>query len=306
MAIVIAINFFLLHLVPGDLVDVLAGQAIMDAEQMQALRERYGLDQPLLVQLGHYVWNLARLDLGYSPWLATPVRDVIVQRLPVTALLVGASVVLAVVTGTVIGVAAARRYRSATDFILSIVVLLFYATPAFLVGLILVLILSVQLQWLPIAGLVTPGAGHVGLALVMDAIWHLIMPVVALSLFYVAIYGRLARSSMLEVLQEDYVRTALAKGLTQRRVVYVHALRNALLPLVTMAGLQVSSMLGGVVLIETVFGLLGLGRTAFDAVLQRDANLLLGVLLVSSFAVVCVNLVVDLLYVWLDPRIDLR
>ncbi|MEF2073779.1 ABC transporter permease [Consotaella aegiceratis] len=305
MVVVIVFNFVLLHMVPGDLVDVLAGQANMDADQMQVLRERYGLDQPVIVQFGTYLFNLAHFDLCYSPVLAAPVSTIILERLPVTGLLVGLSVLLSLFVGSLVGVTAARLRGTVFDTAISVLVLLFYATPMFLAGLLLILIFSVKLHLLPIAGFATPGAGSGVWSLTLDVARHLIMPVASLSLFYVALYARLGRASMIEALGQDYVRTARAKGLTRRRTVYVHALRNALLPLVTMAGLQVSAMLGGAVLIESVFSLPGLGRTALDAVLQRDVNLLLGVLLVASAVVVAINLIVDLLYVVLDPRIEL-
>jgi peptide/nickel transport system permease protein len=299
-------SFILIKLAPGDLVDVLAGTSDMSAEQMASLRERFGLDLPVYVQLFNYMMNLARLDLGYSPLNAAPVLDVILSRWPVTAILVVSSVTISMAVGTVTGVVAARNAGKPVDLGISVLMLLFYATPSFIIAIAMILVFSVKLGAMPIAGYSTIASGYTGLVYLWDVVKHLAMPVTALCTFYIAIYGRIGRAAMLEVLKLDYIRTARGKGLPERRVVYVHALRNALLPLVTMAGLQVSSLVGGAVLIETIFGLPGMGRTAFDAVFQRDTNLLLGVLFVSSLSVVVVNFLIDLIYMLLDPRVELK
>jgi peptide/nickel transport system permease protein len=305
MLIVVVGSFCLVKIAPGDMVDVLAGNADMTAEQMAMLRQRYGLDQPVVVQLLNYILQLGTLDFGYSPLNAAPVLDVILGRWPVTALLVVASVTISMTVGTVMGVIAARNAGRPVDLSISILMLLFYATPSFVIAIGFILIFSVFLNIMPIAGFATVGTRATGPAYVWDVVQHLAMPVMALCTFYIAIYGRIGRAAMLEVLKLDYVRTARAKGLSERRVVYVHALRNAMLPLVTMAGLQVSSLVGGAVLIETIFGLPGMGRTAFDAVSERDTNLLLGVLFISSLSVVVVNFVIDMIYMLLDPRVEM-
>lgn len=306
MLLVVIGSFFLIKLAPGDFVDTLAGTSELTLEQMASLRARYGLDQPMPVQLFYYMQRLVTLDFGYSPFNNAPVLDVLVKRWPVTAILVVASVSISMVVGTLLGVAAARHAGKRVDLGLSMLMLVFYATPSFIIAMILILIFSVKTNLLPIAGFATIASGYHGLAYLRDVAWHLAMPVTALCTFFIAIYGRIGRAAMLEVLSLDYIRTARGKGLTERRVIYVHALRNALLPLVTMAGLQVSSLVGGAVLIETIFGLNGMGRTAFDAVFQRDTNLLLGVLFVSSLSVVVVNFVIDLLYMVLDPRVEVK
>lgn len=305
MMVVVFGNFLLLQLAPGDFVDILAGTSELSAEQMAELRARYGLDQPVLVQASRYAINLAQLDLGYSHRNSAPVLDVILDRLPVTSALVVLSVAVSLVLGTVIGVMAARAAGRPLDTALSLITLLFYATPSFIIAIVMILVFSVYLKWLPIAGLMSVGHDLSGLAWFRDVAAHLVLPVAALSTFYTAIYARLGRAATLEVLTQDYIRTARAVGLPERRVLWRHALRNVLLPLVTMAGLQVSSLIGGAVLVETVFGLPGLGRTVFDAVMERDTNLLLGVLFMSSLGVVCVNLVVDMLYLLIDPRVEL-
>lgn len=306
LLLVVIGSFILIKMAPGDFVDTLSGNAQLTAGQMADLRSRYGLDQPVPVQLFYYMTRLASLDLGYSPLNNAPVLDIIAKRWPVTAILVVVSVSISMLVGTVLGVIAARNQGRPIDLGLSVLMLMFYATPSFIIAMILILIFSVSINVMPIAGFSTIGSGYTGLQYLADVAWHLAMPVTALCTFYIAIYGRIGRAAMLEVLRLDYVRTARGKGLTERRVIYVHALRNALLPLVTMAGLQVSSLVGGAVLIESIFGLNGMGRTAFDAVFQRDTNLLLGVVFVSSLSVVIVNFIIDLLYMFLDPRVEIN
>lgn len=303
MLVVVIGSFILIKLAPGDLVDVLAGNSVMTEEQMAMARARYGLDQPVWVQLYRYLTRLASLDLGYSPLNEAPVLDVILARWPVTALLIVASVFVSMIVGTLMGVIAARKAGGPVDLVISIIMLLLYATPTFIIAIGMIIIFSVFLGVMPIAGFATIGSDLTGFKYIWDVIKHLTMPVIALCAFFTAIYGRLGRAALLEVLKLDYIRMARAKGLSERRVVYVHALRNSLLPLVTMVGLQVSTLVGGAVLIETIFGLPGMGRTAFDAVFGRDTNLLLGVLFVSSLSVVIVNLIIDIIYMVLDPRV---
>lgn len=298
-------NFMLLQFAPGDAADVLAGEAGgATPEYIAQLKARFGLDQPVPVQLGKYLWNVARLDLGFSFRHNMPVVDLIVSRLPATLLLMGAAIVLAFSLGVLLGVTAARHVNRPLDTIISVGALLAYATPIFWIGLMMILLFSVQLGWLPSSGMRTIGADLTGLGYAIDVARHLVLPATALSLFFMALYTRLMRASMLEVYSLDYVTTARAMGLTERRVAFKHVLRNALLPMVTMLGLQIGSMLGGSVLVETVFGWPGLGRLAFEAVFQRDNNLLLGILLLSSVLVVIVNVVIDLTYARLDPRIE--
>jgi peptide/nickel transport system permease protein len=273
---------------------------------MATLRAKFGIDQPPMMQLFNYVSQLATLDLGYSYRQNAPVLDIILQRLPTTGALVALSVVFSIIIGTFLGVLSARRAGKASDVVIGAFSLVLYATPSFIVGVLMILIFSVWLRWLPVTGLVTAGSQFTGLAFLKDLALHLIMPVAALCTHYVAIYARLTRAAMLEVISQDFVRTARAKGLREGRVIYVHALRNALLPIVTMAGLQVSAVAGGAVVVETIFGLPGMARTAYDAVFDRDTSLLLGVMFVSALFVVVVNLIVDLLYVLIDPRLELK
>lgn len=298
-------NFFLLHMAPGDAVDVLAGEAGgATPEYVAQLKAKFGLDQPLHVQLGKFLWNAATLNLGFSFRHNMPVVDLILARLPATLLLMVCAIVLAFSAGMVLGVTAARNLNKAPDRIISVVALLAYATPIFWIGLMFNLLFSVKLGWLPSSGMETIGADLTGVARIWDVARHLVLPAVTLALFFMALYTRLMRASMLEVYGLDYVTVARAKGVGERGIAYRHVLRNALLPMITMLGLQVGSLLGGSVLVETVFGWPGLGRLAFESVFQRDYNLLLGILLLSSALVVLVNLMIDLLYAQLDPRIE--
>jgi peptide/nickel transport system permease protein len=305
--LIIVVSFVVLHLTPGDIVDVLAGEAgAATPEYVKMLRERFGIDRPLPVQLGQYVWRLTHLDLGFSFRHNTTVVQLIVARLPATLLLMAVSLTLAVLAGLLLGVLAARHVNRPVDGAIGVVALLSYATPTFWIGLMLIVVFSVKLGWLPTGGMMTIGATLSPFARVLDVARHLVLPAVSLALFYAAIYTRLMRAAMLEVAGQDYVRTARAKGLPERRVTARHVLRNALLPLVTMVGVQVGSLLGGSVLVETVFTWPGLGRLAFETVQQRDYNVLLGILFMSSLLVIAVNLVIDVLYAVLDPRIELR
>lgn len=304
LAIAVA-NFALLQLVPGDVVDVIAGEAgSATPEYMADLRARFGLDQPFLAQLWLYVSKLVQLDLGWSFRHNMPVGELILDRLGPTLLLMGAAIVLSVGFGVLLGVMSARRVNGWLDNLVSVVALVAFATPVFWSGLMAIVVFSVWLGWLPSGGFRTIGASLSGLPLVLDVARHMAMPVAALSLFFMATYTRLMRASMLEVLGQDFVTTARAKGMSEHVVVFRHALRNALLPLVTMVGLQMGTLVGGSVLVETVFAWPGLGRLAFEAVFQRDLNVLLGILFVSSLVVLGSNLLVDVLYRIVDPRIE--
>ena len=300
-------NFILLQLAPGDAADVIAGESgSATPEYLAQLRARFGLDQPLWVQFGHYLWRLLQFDLGYSFRNNQTVLALIADRLPATLLLMVTAVAVAFSAGIALGVLAARFVNRWADGLISVLALLAYATPVFWIGLMLVVLLSVQLGWLPSSGMETVGAGYTGFVRATDIAAHLVMPAVSLALFYTALYTRLMRASMLEVFNQDYVTTARAKGLPEGRILRRHVLRNAMIPMVTMLGLQVGTLLGGSVLVETVFSWPGLGRLGFEAVLQRDLNLLLGILLLCSLIVVVANIAVDLAYAWLDPRIELR
>lgn len=304
LIVLLAGLFLLLQLAPGDTVDALmaqagGGDAVMAAE----LRRFYGLDLSVPERLAAYLWRLVRLDLGFSAIYNKPVAEVIVERLTPTLLLMVSALSLAFAAGMALGILAARRVNGWPDTIISTLGLIFYATPSFWFGLMGIVVFAVYLAWLPPGGFGTVGAGLTGLARVLDIAWHLILPTVTLALIFLAIYLRIMRAAMLEVLNLDFVRTARAKGLSETRVLVRHVLRNALLPMVTLIGLQAGTMLGGSVVVESVFSLPGLGRLAYESVVQRDLNTLLGIVFVSAILVIAVNFIVDMLYAKLDPRI---
>ncbi len=304
---IVVVDFFLLRLAPGDAADALAAESGSATEEtMTALRHHFGLDQPLVAQFLAYIENLLHFSLGFSPLYNMPVSRLIGERLPGSLLLMTTALVLALVTGITAGVVMSMFAGRLADRVLSVIALLFYSIPGFWIGLMLIVVFSVWLGWLPSGGEETIGAGPTGVAWFVDRLRHLILPATSLALFFVAIYARLVRASMLEVRDQDYVRTATAKGLSRRVITLRHMLWNALLPITTVAGMHVGAILGGAVVVETVFSWPGLGRLAFEAVLKRDFSVLLGILLLSSLLVIVVNLLVDLLQAWLDPRIEVR
>jgi peptide/nickel transport system permease protein len=301
---VVVLNFLLLQLAPGDAATVLAGEAGgAPLEYIQQLRQRFGLDQPVLVQLVHYVKNILTLDLGYSFRNASPVLPLILARLWPTLLLMGMALFISVVGGGVLGLLAAVWVRSWKDHVISVVAIIAYAMPLFWVGLMLILLFSVKLGWLPTSGMEDAAAFYEGWERVIDIARHLILPSITLSLFYIALYARMMRATMLDQRGLEYVTTARAKGLTEQQITLRHMLRNALLPVVTVAGVQVGSLLGGSVVVESVFAWPGLGQLAFQSLFARDLNLLLGIFFISSCLVVAVNILVDVIYLLLDPRI---
>lgn len=303
---IVVLNFFLLQMAEGDAVDVLAGEAgSATPEYMAELREKFGLDQPLIVQLGVYLKNVVTLDLGYSFRHDMPVSELVLDRFVPTLLLMTSTILLAVGFGIVLGLVAASGLNTWRDTAISIFALITYATPLFWVGLMLIVVFSLNLGWFPTSGMENFSMFYEGWDRVVDIAHHLVLPTITLSLFYLALYTRLMRASMLEQAGQDYVTTARAKGLTERRIVFVHVLRNALLPVVTMAGVQVGALIGGSVIVESVFAWPGLGMLAFEALFARDLNLLLGIFLLSAVLVVAVNLVVDIIYSTLDPRIEM-
>lgn len=304
---IVVLNFLLLQLAPGDAADVLAGEAgSATPEYMAQLRKTFGLDQPLWMQLLLYVKQIVTFDLGFSFRHGMPVSELILSRLGPTLLLMGTVLTLAVAVGVLLGSLAARHLNRWQDNLISTLTVLAYATPVFWAGLMLIVLFSVKLGWFPTSGMQKVAAFHEGFAKVKDIAHHLVLPAVTLTLFYLALYARLMRASVLEQASMDYVVTARAKGLTEQQVIRRHVLRNAMLPVVTMAGVQVGAIFGGAVVVETVFAWPGLGLLAYESLFARDLNLLLGIFFVSTCLVVVVNLAVDLCYSMLDPRIELR
>jgi peptide/nickel transport system permease protein len=308
VAIVLAIavaNFLLIHAAPGDPASVMAGEAgAADPKFLAQLRAQFGLDQPLSTQLWIYLSRLLHGDLGMSYRQGRPVIDLIMERLPATLLLTGTAFVFALAMGMLLGALAAQRVGRVADSVITVLALGFFATPIFWTGLMLVLVFSVWLDWLPSFGMNTVGADLHGWAAVIDTLPYLILPALTLGLFYMGVYARLTRATMLEVSSQDLVRTARAKGVPEGRILRRHILRNALLPVITYAGIQAGQLIGGSILVETVFAWPGIGRLAFDALLARDYQLLLGVFLCTSVLTVVFNLLTDLIYAWIDPRVE--
>jgi peptide/nickel transport system permease protein len=305
LVIILVGLFLLLQLAPGDTVDALVAEmGGADATMVEELRRYYALDQSVNTRLVDYIWRLLRLDLGESAIYGKPVVAVIFDRLPTTLLLMGSSLAIALAAGMALGVLAARRVNRWQDSLISTLGLIFYATPSFWFGLMGIVVFAVHLGWLPAGGVGTIGGQLTNWERVLDTAWHLALPTLTLALIFLAVYLRIMRASMLEVSTLDFVRTARAKGLSENAVLVRHVLRNALLPIVTLVGLQTGTLLGGSVVVESVFALPGLGRLAYDSVVQRDLNTLLGVVFVSALVVITINFIVDLLYVRLDPRIN--
>lgn len=305
--VIATFNFMLVHAAPGDPAQVIAGQSgATDAKLLAQLRAEYGLDQPYPVQLAVYLKRIVTLDLGYSYRQQQPVLKLLADRLPATLLLTGSAFLLSLAAGIALGTLAGTRAGRWSDTVLTIVSLLLYATPVFWLGLMLVLLFSVKLEWLPAFGYVTIGAQMSPLGRALDIAGHLVLPAVSLAAIYLAIYTRLMRSSVIEVMHQDFIKTARAKGLTRSRIIARHVLRNAILPVVTVAGMQAGGLVGGAVVIETVFAWPGLGRLTYDAVLQRDYPVMLGIFLVMSIVVIGLNLLTDAITRAIDPRLSLR
>lgn len=306
--VIATINFTLVHTAPGDPASVIAGQSGATDEKFLAdLRAEYGLDQPFLVQLGTYLGKVARLDLGYSYRQRRPVTDLILERLGPTLMLTLSAFFLSLIGGVTFGALAGLRHGKWSDLAISLVALLLYATPVFWLGLMLVLVFSIQLEWLPAFGYSDIRSDSFGsLDYAWDVAKHLFLPALTLGAIYMAVYTRLMRSSLIEVAAEDHVKTARAKGLGEAAILRGHMLRNAALPVVAFAGLQVGAMVGGAVVVETVFSWPGLGRLTFDAVTSRDYPVLLGLFLVMSVLVIAVNLLTDLLQRLIDPRMAVQ
>lgn len=281
--------FSMLHLVPGDPVSVMLGDTASSPERVAALKHELGLDQPIYVQYFRYMGRVLHGNLGRSIRTNQPVATIIRQQLPSTVELTLAAMVIAITAGLLLGALAATRHRSWLDVLTMAIATLGVSMPSFWLGFMLILFFAVKVQWLPIAG-----GGDVK---------HLILPAITLGFSATAIIARLTRSSLLEALGQDFIRTARAKGLLERVVVYRHALKNALIPVVTIVGLQFGALLAGTVIIETVFSRPGLGRDLIGAIQGRDFPVAQGMILFVAVVYVVVNLIVDLAYGLLDPRI---
>lgn len=300
LAAVVALTFLLLSLAPGDTAQVLAGESGATPEYLELVRERFGLDRPLPIQILSYLQAVAQGDLGFSAVEGRPVRDAILARLGASLLLAGTALLLAAVIGMTLGVVAATRRGTAVDTAISLLSIVAFSIPVFWLGQLLVALFAVRLGWLPAGGMrsaVDPGG-------LVDLLRHLVLPASTLALLLLALTVRVTRAAMADELVADYVTVARAKGLSERRVVVRHALRNAARPVITILTSYLGLLLAGAVLIETVYVWPGLGRLLYQSVLTRDTPMLTGILLVSAVAVVLANLLADVLYRVLDPRTD--
>jgi peptide/nickel transport system permease protein len=303
MWVVASIVFMLYFVTPNDPARLIAGKEAT-AQTLAAVRHHLGLDQPLISQYGSFLWRYLQGNLGYSYYNQESVRTIVAQDLPVTASLAVGGAIIWLVIGVLAGVLAARRPRSVADRSVTSVALLFYSMPTFLLGL---LSLTVFFYWLRIEGIdIFPAPGYVGLSTSVGG-WfsHMILPWFTLALVTAAIYARLTRGSMLDVLGEDYIRTARAKGLSERRVIYRHGLRAAMTPVVTEFGIDVGTLLGGVIVTESVFGLPGLGSQILNSITDGDLPVTMSLVILAAAFVVVANILVDAVYVLIDPRVRL-
>ncbi len=304
LAGVVVLNFLLIHMAPGDPAEVIAGEmGGITEEQMARIRADLGLDQPVLVQLGRYLLSVAQGDLGRSFYFNAPVTELIAQRIWPTIMLVIAAQAIAISVGVGFGVLAARKPQGPLSAFVAVFSTVGYAAPVFWTGLMLIILFSATLPIFPVEGFSSARFDGGPLAYAVDVLHHLALPAITLAIIFLAQYARLSRAAMIDVLGADYVRTARAKGLGESSVTFRHALRNAVLPILTVAGIQFGNLISGALLVETVFNWPGMGRLAFDSVLRRDYPTLLGVLFFAALMVVVANLVTDLSYRLADPRI---
>jgi peptide/nickel transport system permease protein len=296
MGIVALFVFSLLYIAPGDPAAVIAGDQASPAD-VERIRQSLGLDRPFLIQFGSWVWHILHFDLGTSIFTNMPVSAMIAQRIEPTLSLMAITLVLTILVAVPLGVMAAWKAGSWIDRTIMAFAVFAFSLPVFVVGYVLAYVFALQFEWLPVQGYTPMSAG------LWPWLQNLILPSLALGSVYIALIARITRASMLEVLQQDYVRTARAKGLDQHSILFVHALKNAAVPIVTVIGIGIALLIGGAVVTESVFAIPGLGRLTIDAILRRDYPVIQGIVLLFSFFYVLVNLMVDVTYTLVDPRI---
>src|SRR5258705_5423481 len=296
MAIVALFVFSLLYIAPGDPAVVIAGDRASPA-YVEPIRQSLGLDRPFRVQFGTWVWHILHGDLGTSIFTSLPVTALIGQRIEPTLSLMVITLLLTISIAVPLGVVAAWKAGTWIDRAIMTFAVFGFSLPVFVVGYVLAYVFALQFEWLPVQGYTPLSEG------VWPWLQNLILPSIALGCVYIALIARITRASMLEVLQQDYIRTARAKGLGQRGILFVHALKNAAVPIVTMIGIGIALLIGGAVVTESVFAIPGLGRLTIDAILRRDYPVIQGIVLLFSFLYVLVNLMVDVTYTLVDPRI---
>ena len=302
---VVILNFLLIRLAPGDPAVVIAGEMGGATEEMlESIREDYGLNKPVLTQLWIYISGVATGNLGESFFFNQPVSSLIAARVGPTILLVISAQIISIVLGVFLGVIAARKPNGAMSAFVSVFATIGYAVPVFWTGIMLIILFASAIPIFPVEGMQSVKLRDAPfLTQALDVAHHLVLPAFTLAIIYLAQYARLSRASMLEVLGSDYIRTARAKGSPERTVLFKHALRNAALPILTVAGLQFGNLISGALLVETVFNWPGMGRLAFESILRRDYPTIMGVLFFASAMVVVANILTDISYRWADPRL---
>ena len=301
--VIVCVNFVIFRMAPGDPIRMMFNDPRASAEDLQLLRQKFGLDKPLSGQFVAYVKGLARGDLGMSFSHRRPVLEVIALKIPPTLLLVVSSLIIAVLLGVALGALSGWKSGTKLDTFILTASLTMYSIPTFALGIILLLLFAYQIAIFPLGGMVTPASLFEGGELVLDVLWHMFLPALSIVIWYVGEYVLLTRSSMIEVMGQEYITTAYAKGIRKFKILKNHALRNAMLPVVTITGVNLGFAVAGVIEAETVFSWPGVGRLVYDAVSNRDYPLLQGVFLLFAFSVVLANLVIDLIYGYIDPRI---
>ena len=302
---VIILNFFLLHAAPGDVVDaMLAEGGGGDPELAARLRASYGLDEATHIQLIKSLGHGFRGTLGYSFYYDQSVTELLLGHLPTTLMLTISALVLAVVFGTLFGVYAALKPKGIFSNFVTVLSLFGYATPVFWLGMIILLVFALYLPLFPAFGIRSLPEPEHAVGRILDIIHHLVLPTFTLAILYLASYSRISRASMLDVLGSDYIRTARAKGLSETKVIFKHALKNAAMPVVTLAGLQLAQVFSGAILVETVFSLPGVGPLLYESIVRRDFPVILGVLFGAASTTIIANIITDLIYKYMDPRIQ--
>lgn len=300
---IITVSFFFIHLAPGNPILYLAGRVPVSEEFIIMMEHRFGLDKPLHVQYLDYMGKILLGDFGFSYIRNMPVLGLILERIPATVLLLGASYSIFSIIAVFLGVLTSTKSGSLGDNALTAVALFGYCMPGFWLGIMSLYILGFKLAWFPIGGQTTLGAELVGLDYVIDVLRHLVLPVSVLGFWCLALFFRITRQSMLETLQEDFIVTARSKGLNEKAVLFRHALKNSLRPIVTLFGLRAGKIVGGAIITESVFAWPGMGRLMYEAVMTRDYPLLLGSFIFLSISMITANLVADLVYAFIDPRV---
>ena len=303
IAVIVCANFFIFRMAPGDPVRMMFRDPRVSAESLELMKQKFGLDKPLSGQFVAYVKNLAQGDLGLSFSQRKPVVEVLAERIPNTLLLVVTALTIAIALGVILGAIAGWLSGTRFDTFILTASVAMYSIPTFALGIILLLLFAYLIPIFPLGGILTPASGFEGFELLTDIGWHMFLPAFSIVIWYVGEYVILTRSSMIEAMGQEYITTAWAKGLKKRKILKNHALRNALLPVITISGVNLAFAAAGVIEAETVFAWPGVGRLTYDAVSQRDYPLLQGVFMLFAFAIVLANLTIDLIYGYIDPRI---